>query len=460
MIFNSYTYIFFLGIFTFIYWCINQKYKKNIIFFSSIIFYGFWRIDFLLLLFFTIYVNFFFSKKIYNEKKKIFLIFVISINLCLLFIFKYFYFFLENINLLLNLYNKNNIIFEIKILLPIGISFYTFQAISYALDLRKGKIQPINNFYIFANYIIFFPQLVAGPIVRASEIVWQFEKKTLYENHYIIDGIKIILLGLFLKVVIADNIAPFVEIAFDTNPKTLSAIDVITCAFLFGFQIYFDFSAYSQIAIGSALLIGIKLPQNFNFPYHSSSPKEFWSKWHITLTLWIRDYVYFNLLSKKKRTQLITSALFITWITMGAWHGASYNFIIWGIYNFTLIILFRYLNRYISLFKNYRFISFLFFMPLIMIGWIPFRSPDISHTLEMWGQLFYYHDLFSLNFHENIYLITFLITIIYFILPYLKNIFNKFYKNNLLIDFLKILILSFFIFIYLEKVEQFIYFQF
>ena len=217
----------------------------------------------------------------------------------------------------------------LKIILPLGISFYTFQTISYTVDVYRKVIKPEKDFIVYACYVTFFPQLVAGPILRAREVISQFKKTNNFNWDYISDGFRRVLYGLFLKVVLADNIAPLVNSGFDLSLETLSAIDVWTLAFLFGLQIYFDFSGYSHIALGSAKMIGISFPENFNFPYLANSPKDFWQRWHISLSSWVRDYIYLPLLGVKYQVSSkggLANAtlnkndqktLFITWGLMG-----------------------------------------------------------------------------------------------------------------------------------------------
>ena len=220
-------------------------------------------------------------------------------NLGLLVYFKYLIFFANNAIGFANLLGAEIDLIALKIILPLGISFYTFQTISYTVDVYRGFIKPEKIFCSICMLCNFFPQLVAGPILRAKEVIPQFVNRSSFSLDHLMIGLRFILFGLFLKVVLADNISILVDRGFIINVADLSAIDVWTLAFLFGFQIYFDFSGYSYIAIGSARMMGIVFPNNFNFPYISSSPKEFWQRWHISLSSWIRDYLYLPLNKKK-----------------------------------------------------------------------------------------------------------------------------------------------------------------
>ena len=485
MIFNSFSFLIFFIIFLILYWTLNLKLRLILIFFSSLLFYGFWRIDFIPLLLFSVLVDFFASKKIYQTKqkktKKKYLILSLFINLGILIFFKYFYFLHESTSQLLSLVGVNVMPIEYKILLPIGISFYTFQSISYTIDVYRNNIKPEKNLLIFANYVIFFPQLVAGPILRASEILWQFKEKRKFKLENFNNGIQRIIFGLFLKIVLADNIAKFVDQGFLMDPKLISAIDVITLSYLFGFQIYFDFAGYSHIAIGCALTMGIKFRENFNFPYHSISPKIFWKNWHISLSSWVRDYIYLPLLNIKsvnssgggfdkyldhQSLRLYTIfTLFITWSLMGLWHGASWNFVFWGIWNFLVIVLFRFINNFLmnnSFLKN--IISWSISINLIMLGWVFFRSENLDLSFQMITNLLFIKNWTFLSLKENTYIAAFIVTFFYLISPLIIKIFkfiSKKYKLMadfiLLISIVSSLIL---ILIYNQEVNQFIYFQF
>ena len=485
MIFNSFSFLIFLTIFLLLYWSLNLKFRLILIFISSLIFYGFWRIDFIPLLLFSVLVDFFASKKIYQTKirknKKKFLLLSLFINIGLLVFFKYFYFIHDSTSQLFSLVGINVIPFEYKILLPIGISFYTFQSISYTIDVYRNNIKPEKNLLVFANYVIFFPQLVAGPILRASEILWQFKEKRKFNLENFNNGIQRIIFGLFLKIVLADNIAKFVDQGFLMDPKLISAIDVITLSYLFGFQIYFDFAGYSHIAIGCALTMGIKFRENFNFPYHSISPKIFWKNWHISLSSWVRDYIYLPLLNIKsvnssgggfdkyldhQSLRLYTIfTLFITWSLMGLWHGASWNFVFWGIWNFLVIVLFRFINNFLmnnSFLKN--IISWSISINLIMLGWVFFRSENLDLSFQMITNLLFIKNWTFLSLRENTYIVAFIVTFFYLISPLIIKIFkfiSKKYKLMadfiLLISIVSSLIL---ILIYNQEVNQFIYFQF
>ena len=482
MVFNSLTYLLLLSVVVILFWLLSQKARYFLIFFSSLIFYGFWRVDFIPLLIFSTFTDWWISKKIYYTNnihvRKRFLKLSLVINLGLLFIFKYLIFFSENAIGFLNLMGGNFDSFTLKIILPLGISFYTFQTISYTIDVYRKIIKPEKNFIIYGCYVTFFPQLIAGPILRAKEVIVQFKKENRFSTDFIITGLRRVLYGLFLKVVIADNIAPLVDSGFEIPIETLSALDVWTLAFLFGFQIYFDFSAYSHIALGSAKMIGIIFPENFNFPYLSTSPKDFWRRWHISLSSLVRDYLYLPLMGQKFKEVSVGGLsdattnkkdykpLFITWGLMGLWHGANWTFIIWGIYHAILIYIYRSLN-YLG--KNFNLkikilIGWSFTLSFIMLSWIPFRSQSLSDCFQMWFKIINPLEYGYLGLRENIYLVTFILLIGVITSYFLKQkILIKRILPKMIVLFSDLILIAFLFsltFIFLRPINQFIYFQF
>ena len=479
MVFNSLTYLLLLSTVVFLFWNISYYYRFYLIFLSSLTFYGFWKIEFIPLLLFSTFLDWWIGLNMVNlndKKRKNLLILSLSVNLGILFFFKYLIFFTENTIGLFNIFDVmlDPIIF--KIILPLGISFYTFQTISYTVDVYKKSIKPEKSFIIYACYVTFFPQLIAGPILRAKEVISQFKRFNYFKWNYITQGLRRILYGLFLKVVIADNIAPLVDSGFGLPISEISALDVWTLAFLFGFQIYFDFCGYSHIALGSAKMIGITFPENFNFPYMASSPKDFWRRWHISLSSWVRDYIYFPLLKIKIHNSSVgglekaTSnkndqiTLFITWSLMGLWHGANWTFLIWGLYHAFFILIYRLTRPLTNNLKNKNILGWLFTLPIIMLSWIPFRSNSIETSFQMWIKVINPINYSYLGLHENIYIVTLLIALGILITYYVKEktIKKKLSKNVLFFigDIVFISFLFYFTFIFLRPINQFIYFQF
>ena len=487
MVFNSFLFLIFFFFFVITYWFIYKKknLKLLLIFIASLFFYGMAEIRYIPLLIFCVLINYYTA--IYTEHvkfgggRKTILFSAILLNLLILAIFKYYYFFSKNFNLLLETLELNFSFPIYKFLLPVGISFFTFQNISYIVDVFQKKIKAEKNFLLFSNYIIFFPQLVAGPILRASEMISQLSKQPFLRLENLYTGLKRLIFGLFLKFVIADNLGLLLNKSYSANIDYLSGVDVFTLSYLFGFQIYFDFSAYSHIAIGAALIMGIKIPENFNFPYHSLSPKEFWTKWHISLSSWVRDYIYHPMLNNKNFgvstggfKNIITHhnlfmkvnlTLICTWLLMGFWHGANWNFIIWGFIHSQIIIVSRMINKLIGSKNNkyHKFLGWFFTLQVIMLSWIPFRTNNVSETFKVWSKLFDLNNWTNLSFHENVYIIIFIITSAYFLLPYVLKSFKNILKNvilNLIIELLLLFILIILIIIFFEPIKQFIYFQF
>jgi len=485
MIFNSITYLLFLIIFATIYWQFNNtKIRQILVFIASLIFYGFWKITFIPVMLFSVVLDYFVALKMQASPslfvKKKFLVLSLVGNLGLLFYFKYLIFFSNNVIGLINIFGFSADPILFKIILPLGISFYTFQTISYSVDVFRGHKRAEKNFLLYASYVTFFPQLIAGPILRAKEVIYQLNSSRRANSEDLYIGIKRIIYGLFLKVILADNIAPLVDAGFNSSIDQLSAIDVWTLSFLFGFQIYFDFSAYSHIAIGSARLLGIKFPENFNFPYIASSPRDFWKRWHISLSSWIRDYLYLpltgtkviepgsseggleNAVSDEKKNK----ALFLTWAIMGLWHGASWTFVLWGIYHAFWIFIFRTITKF-NIFKKFfssALRGFLVTLPIMMLGWIPFRAQSLDDTFLMWSKLFYISEYSYLSMRENSYLIAALITsgfLISFIVYNSNNIFfnTKKFAGQFLEGLIFCIVIPL-ILIFLRPIAQFIYFQF
>ena len=481
MIFNSLTYILLLFLVVTLYWSLPYKARLILIFISSLVFYGFWKISFIPILLISVIVDWWVAQKIYKCKKKsrfTFLLISLITNLGLLVYFKYLIFFANNAIGFANLLGAEIDLIALKIILPLGISFYTFQTISYTVDVYRGFIKPEKDFVLFACYVTFFPQLVAGPILRAKEVIPQFVNRSSFSLDHLMIGLRFILFGLFLKLVLADNISIFVDRGFIINVADLSAIDVWTLAFLFGFQIYFDFSGYSYIAIGSARMMGIVFPNNFNFPYISSSPKEFWQRWHISLSSWIRDYLYLPLNKKKVENRSVggfkkslkssgsNKSLFITWGIMGLWHGANWTFVIWGIYHAILISIYRFIEPSKLNFPHRlrSVLGILITIPLIMLSWIPFRANSLSDSIEMWLKVINPFAYSWLGMRENVYLITFLILLnFYLVYLFKEKIIPKLNSKKLLtisLDIVLITIIFSTVVIFFRSINQFIYFQF
>lgn len=348
MLFNSFDFGLFLPIVLLIYWAIGYKRIKlqNILLLlASYFFYGLWDWRFLSLIIASSLIDYFagieISKSNRVSKKKLFLYSSIVWNLGVLFIFKYYNFFIDEFSALLNLEQSDYVFSSLQIILPIGLSFYTFQTMGYTIDVYRKKIEPTHNLLHFLCFVSFFPQLVAGPIERARNLLPQFAQERKFDINNSKDGLRLILWGLFKKMVVADNVAIAVN-AIYLSPETQGSLSLFYASVLFFFQIYCDFSGYSDIAIGSAKLFGFKLSKNFNVPYLSRSVAEFWQRWHITLTKWFTDYVYSPLIKKRKRSYIAkTFALFVSMGLIGLWHGANWTFIAFGVFSAIMIAIER-----------------------------------------------------------------------------------------------------------------------
>ncbi len=490
MIFNSLTFLLFLLFFTILYWILKDKYRLALVFLSSLIFYGFWKIEFLLLILFSTFLDFEISKRLdkisikFRKKRKFLLILSLVTNLGLLIYFKYLYFIADNINDLFIVFGKSIEINLPNIILPLGISFYTFQTISYTVDVFRKHVNVEKNFLLYGCYVTFFPQLIAGPVLRAGEVIPQIKNRSKFRFKYISDGIERILYGLFLKVVLADNIAPLVDEGFLIDANSLSGIDVFTLAFLFGFQIYFDFAGYSHIAIGCANMMGINFPENFNYPYAARSFKSFWKRWHISLSSWIRDYLYLPLQGIKviDRNNISkgglnienikiyeinrNKSLFITWALMGLWHGANWTFIFWGVYHSITIFferLFSPIRKKIHFF-NLPIVGWLITLVLSMLSWIPFRAESLNDTFIMYSKIFSMDNFLFISMRENIYLITFILLVFcslsFLYSEYISQKLKKAKSVFFVINTIKFTAMFYFVYIFLRPVNQFIYFQF
>jgi alginate O-acetyltransferase complex protein AlgI len=405
MIFTSFDFLLFLPIVFAIYWMLpkNGGSRNKLILVASYFFYGYWDWRFLGLILFSTVVDFIIAKKIQSttkKKSKRLLYISLFVNVGLLGVFKYFNFFLDNFVEVFTFLGEPIDINRIDIILPVGISFYTFQTLSYTIDVYKRTLKPSDNFIEFAAYVSFFPQLVAGPIERASNLLPQFKKEKKFDYHQGVLGLKQILWGVIKKVVIADNCAVIVNELFQ-NQIDHNGITLFIGAALFAFQIYGDFSGYSDIAIGTSRLFGFNLMQNFNFPYFSRDIAEFWRKWHISLTTWFRDYIYIPLGGSKVSLLKKIRNIFIIFLISGFWHGANWTFIIWGAINALYFLPLLILGKNRKNLNNTRLLipsvldllkmSFTFF--LVTVSWVFFRADDITIATDILQKFFL--DLFS-----------------------------------------------------------------
>ena len=401
MLFNSIEYLIFLPVVFILYWFVfnrSLRLQNILILTSSYIFYGWWSWKFLLLLLISTVLDYGYGFGVANPKRKVsrfFLWLSIINNLGILFFFKYYNFFISDFVTCLSMLVISFDLFLINIILPVGISFYTFHGLSYVFDIYRGKQQPVRKFEEYAVFVAFFPLLVAGPIERASHLIPQIQNRRIFNRSFAEDGFTLILWGLLKKIVVADNIAPAVDDIFH-NYATLDSLTLIIGAIYFSFQIYCDFSGYSDIARGSAKLIGFDLFVNFNNPYASKSIPEFWKKWHISLSSWFRDYVYFPLGGSKGTLIQSVTNVFIIFVLSGLWHGANWTFLVWGVIHGCCYIPFflqkikknKIVASNVSTSKISEFTQIIFTFTIVTIAWIFFRSDTIHDAVNYLTNIF------------------------------------------------------------------------
>ena len=336
MLFNSYKFLLFFPIVLILYFALPHKYRWVLLLVGSYYFYMSWKAEYIILIVVSTIIDYWagimMGRTEEKAKRKKYLILSLLSNLGILFSFKYFNFFNESMR---QFFDSINVFYDVpmfNVLLPVGISFYTFQTLSYSIDVYRGEKEPEKHFGIFALYVSFFPQLVAGPIERSTRLLPQFFEKHKFNYDDFTDGFKLILWGLFKKVVIADRVAAYVNTVYN-DAGTYTGFTLITATILFAFQIYCDFSGYSDIAIGAAQTMGFRLMKNFDRPYYSKSISEFWKRWHISLSSWFKDYLYISLGGNRVVKWRWYYNLMVTFILSGLWHGANWTFVAWGALN-------------------------------------------------------------------------------------------------------------------------------
>lgn len=482
MLFNSIDFAIFLPIVFILYWYVtnkNVKLQNLLIVLASYVFYGWWDWRFLSLIIFSTIVDYTVGLKLKNEenqyKRKVFLWTSILVNFGFLGFFKYYNFFLDNFITAFSLFGTEIKANSLNIILPVGISFYTFQTLSYTIDVYKRKLTPTKDFIAFSAFVSFFPQLVAGPIERATNLLPQFYSKRNFEYSKAVDGMKQILWGLFKKIVIADNCAEFANYIFN-NSADLNGSSLVLGALFFTFQIYGDFSGYSDIAIGTARLFGFNIMRNFAFPYFSRDIAEFWRRWHISLSTWFRDYLYIPLGGSRGGTLMKVRNTFVIFIVSGFWHGANWTFIIWGALNaiYFLPLLLTNNNRnniaivaqgkYLPTVKE--LLLMLITFGLTVFAWIFFRAENIGHAIKYISGIFS-PSLFSIpNFGKLGRALTNIILIIFFLLIEWQGRERKYAIEHLGLNWKRptryalYYLIVILIFWFGGKEQQFIYFQF
>lgn len=460
MVFSSIPFLFFfLPLFLLIYFIVPKRFKNFILLIFSLIFYAWGEPIYIILMVFSslvdytngLLINKFKDNKV---KSKIFMILSIVINISLLSVFKYSGFLVSTINDIFHLSLSSP-----NLPLPIGISFYTFQTMSYSIDVYRGNIKYEKNFINFFVYVSMFPQLIAGPIVRYEDISSMIEKRTVTLNSYS-DGFVRFLKGLFKKVLLANNMGLLWNNIISNDFSTISVLTSWLGIIAFAFQIYFDFSGYSDMAIGIGKMLGFDYPENFNYPYISKSITEFWRRWHMSLSTWFRDYVYIplggNRVSKIKHLRNIL----IVWMLTGLWHGASVNFVLWGLYFALLLILEKFVyGEFLE--KAPSILKHIYFIFTILIGWVVFAFTDISlikdYILTMFG-------INSESFIDNSFIFYLLNNLFVLIVCFVLQIPIKLKENKFLIFIKVLLYIILFIltisFLVRDSYNPFLYFRF
>ncbi len=479
MLFNSYEFLVFLPIVFCLYWFVFNRsllWQNLFLLLASYFFYSWWSWKFLGLLVLSTFLDYVYGFYVTSSKKrkaKLFLWLSVINNLGILAVFKYYNFFAIQFEAGLDILGIHTNPILLNIALPIGISFYTFHGMSYIFDIYRGKQKPVSNFIDYAVFVSFFPLLVAGPIERANHLLPQVQRRRTFNYSQAIEGCRLMLWGMFKKVVIADSIAGNVGDIFNTY-NDLDAVTLITGAIGFSFQIYGDFSGYSDIAIGTAKLLGFEPFSNFKFPYFSRDIAEFWRRWHVSLSSWFRDYLYIPLGGSRQGKFKAVRNIFIIFLLSGFWHGASWNFIVWGFIHACCFLPLLLLNRnrkhvseIVASHRKLPNLKELWQMAstftIVTIAWIFFRAPTIGVSLSYIKQI-----LFSVIIHPGqlfqlpskgksvfLYIIPFVLMDWYFRHDERNLSFkNSFYKNSFYI------IIGLLVFFFFGKKSSFIYFQF
>ena len=420
MIFSSIYFIYyFLIIFLILYFITPKKFKNYTLLLGSLFFYFYGDSKYIVLLLISSLVNYILGRLISKKNKKLFLIIGLIFNFGLLFYFKYFNFFLSNIN---SLFKTNINLFSI--VLPLGISFYTFKNASYLIDVYKNRVNSEKNFINYFTYIAMFPSLIQGPIVRYKDIDLK-DKKISYDNFAM--GVERFIIGLSKKVILADTLAKLVTSLTNMEVQTVVSLWVKATSDIV--KLYLDFSGYTDMAIGLGLMIGIKIMENFDYPLSTYSVTSFWRKWHISLSSWFKDYIYIPLGGNRKGKFRKYFNIFVVWFLTGLWHGASWNFILWGLYFGTILVIEK--RFFLKFFEKHKIIGNMVTNILVVIGFVFFYNE--KNILDIFIKMFTGKGISFTNVSTNYYLLNYLVLLIISFIactPLLKNIINKCKKNK------------------------------
>lgn len=461
MLFNSLLFLLFFIIVTITNYLLPHRFRWIWLLAASAYFYMYFKPVYILIILFTIIVDYcagILIEQADKKHKKFYLLASIITNVGVLAYFKYFNFLAENINSLTASFRGPQIPL-INFLLPIGLSFHTFQAMSYTIEVYRGNQKAERHFGIYSLYVMFYPQMVAGPIERPQHILPQLHRVNKFNSSTFITGLLFIMMGLFKKVVIADRLGLFVDPVF-SNAHGHTALDLLIATYFFAFQIYCDFSGYSDIAIGTALTLGIVLMKNFNMPYLAHNVSEFWKRWHISLSTWFRDYVYIPLGGNRVTFPLICVNLIIVFTVSGLWHGANWKYLIWGLIHGLLLIIYQLLKKFKLEIKGFTFIKWLITFNLVCLAWIFFRADTVADACYIIRKIFTGAYTYSANYVMPVKAIGYCAVIIIGLMAgewYMRNA-TTFSNRKKIVFVLGLAAACYLLGVFTEA--QFIYFQF
>ncbi|MCL4164560.1 UNVERIFIED_CONTAM: hypothetical protein GTU68_024768, partial [Idotea baltica] len=466
---NSIQFVYFFTVVLTVFFLSPYKWRWLVLLISSYYFYMSWNVDYVFLILFTTVVSYIAALKISNtdskSKKQLYLTISVISSLGVLFFYKYFNFFGSSLNDFFGLINSNRKIPYFKLLLPVGISFYTFQTLSYTIDVYRGDIDTEKHFGIYALYVSFFPQLVAGPIERSTRLLPQFRARQQLTINNVVKGLKLVIIGFFMKLVIADRLSLYVDSIYN-NVYQHEGVSFLLATFLFAFQIFGDFAGYSSIAIGVARIMGFDLMTNFKRPYFASSISDFWHRWHISLSTWFKDYFYIPMGGSRVGISRWYLNLFLTFLVSGLWHGANWTFVIWGALHGLYIVIENMFKlqvkkgQKISVFN--RIIRIFIVFILVDFAWIFFRANNVTDAFYIISNIFDFGGDLYINYKVFFYAIIgiFILFINDLIIENFPNSILENTKMNYLIVIYFALLVCLILFIGVFNGGQFIYFQF